>query len=103
MGVTIDIYDYPSDEHLESIREWSGSWRELMTLVRELWWKANLRGWCTAHIVNEMDDVLKYEISTGGWSGNESLVEALQENTMFWLSCWQQSRRGGHYIFEART
>jgi len=38
--------------------------------------------------------------STGGWSGNESLVGALQDNRMAWVLCWQSSKRGGHFVFE---
>lgn len=40
-----------------------------------------------------------YYISTGGWSGNEDLIEAMVKNTMFWIMYWQETRRGGHYIF----
>ncbi len=41
-------------------------------------------------------------LSTGGWSGNESIVGALQENAIFWAVCWYEARRGGYYEFHLR-
>lgn len=38
-------------------------------------------------------------VSTGGWSGNEDVISALQRNEIFWAIFWEESRRGGHYIF----
>jgi hypothetical protein len=38
-------------------------------------------------------------LSTGGWSGHEEAVGALQTNMMLWMMVWYSSRRGGHYIF----
>ena len=43
--------------------------------------------------------VVKLHYSTGGWSGHEEIISEL-EKTFFWMFCWEQSRRGGHYIFE---
>lgn len=41
--------------------------------------------------------------STGGWSGNESIIGAMQKNRMVWNFLWEQSRRGGHYVFDKRA
>lgn len=38
-------------------------------------------------------------VSTGGWSGHEDLIEAMQKNKIFWATCWYSSRVGGHYVF----
>jgi hypothetical protein len=44
----------------------------------------------------------RIELSTGGWSGNEMLIHALQLNRAVWLRCWVSSERGGHYVFEVK-
>ena len=49
--------------------------------------------------VCDRDFVVKFYYSTGGWSGHEEIIEELKK-TWFWMFCWEQSRRGGHYIFE---
>lgn len=39
------------------------------------------------------------QITTGGWSGNESVIDALQENVIFWTLYWESSHRGGMHVF----
>ena len=46
-----------------------------------------------------MENKVVYELITGGWSENEEIVMALQENYLFWGLCWQESVRGGRYEF----
>ena len=88
--------EYPRDEELKRIADWDLLVRpvqELLDYVESLWkwedWGFKLKG----------KRVLRLELHTGGWSGNEDIVGALQENFIFWSMCWVQSRRGGHYKF----
>lgn len=89
---TFDADGYPTDETCERIASWPfQDCAGLMRFVRRAWHLADW-GW--------REDGREFAISTGGWSGNESLIDALERNAMFWSLCWQQSRRGGHYRFE---
>ena len=38
------------------------------------------------------------ELTTGGWSDNEKIINELSD-TMFWFLWWQESKRGGYYKF----
>lgn len=87
----MDEDGYPDDEELKLISEWS--WQDalgMLEFVRGLWqWP---QFW-----TQERDELY---LSTGGWSGNESLIAAMQRNIGFWKTCWESSRRGGHYTFD---
>jgi len=92
----MDADGYPTEKELQAIREWS--WRDfagLMEYLRERWAYAECGYW--------YQDGNTYRLSTAGWSGNEDMIRALQENRIFWSLCWLSSRRGGHYEFEIRT
>ena len=41
------------------------------------------------------------KVSTGGWSGNEDIIAAMQKNYIFWGRIFFCMRRGGHYTFVA--
>ena len=104
LSPTFDSDHYPSDESLEIIKNWGyeNDFFDLMDYVEECW---SYPDFFTKEKTKDdlfKKDIIRYEISTGGWSGNESIIRALQENTMFWAFCWAQSWRGGHYIFELR-
>jgi hypothetical protein len=104
----LDGDGYPTEETLTRIKEWEindmQSGRGLLEFVREIWWHSK---W-GIHIEEVEDELMpsrkrKYDhwhMSTGGWSGNESIIRAMQANRLFWMFHWVQSRRGGHYIFE---
>jgi hypothetical protein len=91
----LDDDGYPTEMALERIRTWPYSdphgWFEF---VSELWW---MRAWGV-----RSNKPGEYLFSTGGWSGNEDIIGAMQENWILWSTTWMQSNRGGHYVFEVR-
>ncbi len=83
---------YPTEAELRKISKWGSDawWADLMEYVEGLWdasgvgcYTRNGRTW-TLH--------------TGGWSGCEDILVALQKNFLFWSMCWVSSRRGGHVV-----
>lgn len=97
---------YPTEAALAVISDWphTQSYSKLFEFIRELWHYADCGYWKEEHTTDELHGcgVRKYTISTAGWSGNEDLIRAMEENRMLWAMCWVQSRRGGHYIFHVR-
>lgn len=82
--------DYPDDDEIQRIKDWPlEDVMGLIEFVQSIW------QW--SDYAKRNGD--KLELHTGGWSGNEKIVDALM-GTMFWMMCWESSRRGGHYYFE---
>lgn len=87
----LDDEGYPTDEALDCIERWPYiEADQMLEFVRGLW--SYPQFW------TQEGDVLS--VSTGGWSGNESLIRAMKGNLAFWHMCWESSRRGGHYTFD---
>lgn len=100
----IDEDGYPTVAALDIVETWHWSdpkgWFEF---IKSIWHLASW-GWREGEAINEVSGkkAYCYYISTAGWSGNESIISAMQRNTMLWSTTWVQSRRGGHYIFELK-
>lgn len=104
----VDEDGYPTEAALELITKWH--WTDckgLLEFIEGIWYMSDW-GWkdvdasqlkTTDRDYNAEGGALLF-VSTAGWSGNESLIRALQDNWMAWHLCWIQSRRGGHYIFK---
>ena len=46
------------------------------------------------------EELYRYlRFATGGWSGNEDVIEALRENFVAWAMAWKLSASGGLHIF----
>lgn len=93
-------YDpYPTDEQLEIIEKWD--WNDIpgvFEYIKSLWFYDEY--FSPVRDANSKKTI--YMVSTVGWSGNESLIYALQKNYFIWSTTWVSSRRGGHYIFEVK-
>jgi hypothetical protein len=87
--------DYPTEDELECLRKWDFSdmrgWFDFAKKVGN-YWPSDL--FWTEHPAGT------FHISTAGWSGNEDIIGAMQENFICWTQTWQSHRRGGHYLFE---
>jgi len=100
----LDEDGYPTNAALDVIRLWhfidAKGW---FKFIENLWHFREF-GWKEKDEPHDYKDkiVHRYYISTGGWSGNEDLIRAMQKNEMMWAFNWVQSRRGGHYIFELK-
>lgn len=90
----MDADGYPDEEELARVRAWPHTdlpgW---FAFVKSIWWQPAW-GWQDA-----TEAIPLYCISTCGWSGNEEIIDAMQENAMCWALTWESSRRGGHYQF----
>lgn len=75
------------------------------------YWAA-IRAWLTAaadqwnygrDYFPDPNEVAQYvSASTGGWSGNEEIIAAMEECRSFWSSAFVAFRSGGHYIFRTQ-
>ena len=96
---TMDEDGYPTEETERLVREFEGDARELLASLREVWMHPTY--WDEEEGVDILDrPVHRYHVSTAGWSGNESLIDALRDNWIFWMRFWIEERVGGHFIFE---
>ena len=100
----IDEDGYPTDYCLKLIEDWHWSDNKgWFDFIKYCWYQKQW-GWSEKKDTDVFSDkqVHSYHISTGGWSGNESIIGAMQSNQMMWSLNWVQSNRGGHYIFHLK-
>jgi len=92
-GTTLDSDNYPTEEFLEWIKTYDTIKEPVLELIQEVWlaFQQMGRAW--------VDDNV-YSFATLGWSGNEAMIMALNENRLFWAMYWQSSERGGLHIFK---
>src|SRR3990172_6948334 len=94
--------EYHTEKELKEIQNWNvKDAHNLIDRLRDMWEYKNyfIESWGLDHIHKERP-VLMLELHTGGWSGNEDVIEALQKNKIFWMMWWWKEERGGHYYFD---
>jgi hypothetical protein len=85
---------YPTPETLYKIISFdpfTGNLNEFIEYIMDNW----VNGYHAEF--DEERRILK--LSTGGWSGCESVINALKDNESFWVLFWYSTTRGGHYEF----
>lgn len=90
---------YPDEKSLKEIKEWNilkQGVQGLLDLVKEN------TNWPDHQIYITGKKIIRFEYHTGGWSGNEDVINALRQNLPFWSLFWEKSTRGGHYYFKIR-
>jgi hypothetical protein len=108
---TFDRDGYPTDETLKTIEEWpyTDDFRFLMEYVRAAW---SDYGWFEQRAPevaaamkdeDEANDGHWWCYATGGWSGNEDIIAALERNAVFHFWAWYCSVRGGYGEYHVRT
>lgn len=95
----VDSNGYPVEEILNAIPALTATPRELVEdILRPIF---DVYGGVKVERIKDFWDrpVVKVSLVTGGWSGCESAVSAL-ERSLFWFAWWQSSSRGGSFTFE---
>ncbi|MBT9167222.1 MAG: hypothetical protein DDT19_00547 [Syntrophomonadaceae bacterium] len=92
--------DYPTEKELRKIKSWEydfnlpdGGVSDLLDYLESLWWGSELG------FKLKGKKVLRLELHTFGWSGNEDIISALHKS-WFWRLYWEKSVRGGHFYFK---
>lgn len=88
---TFDADGYPTDESLDALSKWP--------TIDVVGWLCYARSMLspTYSRYTELPD--RIEIATGGWSGNESVIQAMRQH-IFWSILWRSSHRGGLHVFD---
>lgn len=94
----VDDDGYPTAWGIAVVRGFYGSPRALVDLLEQVWWTPALMTvdeWLDA----QLRTGVRVSLATGGWSGNEQVIEAL-DGSMFHLRFWRSSHRGGLHVYE---
>ena len=107
---TFDVYGYPSKATLELIEAWpiedaaGAGVQAWLSYCREAW---NHGVWELGQVTPEERSVFRvadgawiHRCATGGWSGNESVLEAMSAHLPFWSLVFIARGRGGEYWFK---
>lgn len=94
----MDSEGYPEEKELRAIRKWDvKDFPSLLEFIEQRW---TYRDFIKRYVVKERDNFyLEWTLITGGWSGNESLVNALLSNTLFEMCWYWEWSRGGRHVF----
>lgn len=85
---------YPTEEFLEQLKNWDPM--DFVGLVQAMNYAWKYHNYIT--FTWEDGNIVKVECSTGGWSGNEDIIDSINP---VWHSLYFHSlHRGGHWVFK---
>ncbi len=95
---------YPTEWTLKMLEQWPHEDAQgALEFMRKAWnWDDHVSNELKpeeAKVVHADDGDLYFRFATGGWSGNESLIGAFEENIVCYSLTWCASVRGGLHIF----
>ena len=100
----LDNDGYPTDECLEYIKNYDCTDIEDFLEGLKLIWAYSDWGFKLTKVYKsngwQHRKQRTLQLHTAGWSGNESIINALQSNFIFWSMYWWKTYRGGHYYFQ---
>ncbi|HKB36839.1 MAG TPA: hypothetical protein VKD72_10310 [Gemmataceae bacterium] len=102
---TFDRDGYPTDETLALIKHWPyQDAAGCLDYVKAAWhypdWATHDLNAGEASVVRAEKGEKYLRLATGGWSGNEELVIALEDNHMMRAVTWRLDARGGLHIYQ---
>ena len=86
------------DESLQAITDATGGTDQWLVCCGMVW---DLRYGAVRKGCGDDGEYL-VEFVTGGWSNNEAIIVAMEENIAMWMCCWYGTKRGGLYQFELK-
>lgn len=98
MKIQFDKDGYPAEESLEYIRRFplTPDREKIDELLRDI-----VEAWMFSDRAQEKNGL--WVFSTGGWSGNESLIYALQQSSLWAILHWRSVEFSGGFLAIATT
>ena len=90
---TFDRDGYPTEETLKAFSQWPFEDPAGWLAFAESAWNKTYGHW--------RSNGPRITAVTGGWSGNEDVIEAMSDSYILWSLCWYMSKRGGLHEFKA--
>lgn len=108
MTPTFDKEGYPTELTLDTIKNWKIESQEDLLQLIDYARDAYNHHYGNWYVIEDYDKLSHWYfepfdaliVSTGGWSGNESVIRALMENPIIRMRCLIATFAGGMYIFD---
>ncbi len=100
----LDNEGYPTDEYLKFIKDYTFDTMPIMDMVNIICENWYFGDWGCS-LSRKYRGIRKLELHTGGWSGNEEIIDAIRSNIYLTHFKMQYVKwyTGGHYYFEIKV